>query len=293
MKQLNFPLAAVCTLTAFMLAGCNSEHLTRLQPTGQIEVDLLVVQMPEAQALPLIPELRDKKRAGKATERITKLVSDGKAKLIGCPVLVTMSGRRAVVEQTDDIRYATDFDSPGRSVVTQSLKKPESASPEAQNEGKSPGATSTTETIAGAESKEAQAAPIPDTANGEELETTTDINHGFPTAFESRKVGVTLEIDPVLSPDGGSINLNIATQHVHLLGMRKASISREGSKEKTIVEQPEFLTNRVTTSFEVVDGEYTLLGIFKVNDPPRTVELFILHTQLQKALVPIGQAKTQ
>ena len=74
--------------------------------------------------------------------------------------------------------------------------------------------------------------------------------------------------------------------------MRKASISREGSKEKTIVEQPEFLTNRVTTSFEVVDGEYTLLGIFKVNDPPRTVELFILHTQLQKALVPIGQAKT-
>jgi hypothetical protein len=261
------------------------------QTTGQVEFDLLVVQMPEATAMPLIPELRDKKRASKAAEKAIKLIAEKKATLIGWPVLATKSGQRAVVEQIDEFRYATEYDPPGRSIVTKSIPGQTNNS-SGGILGQTPGVESSIETVASTASADGADSLVPPDDSTKVIETTTSISEGAPTAFETRNIGVTMEIEPVVGPDGRTIDLNLVPQHVRFLGMRKAEIEQKGSNKKSVVEQPEFLTNKVTTSIQVMDGEHTLLGVFKVNDPPGTVELFILHTQLKRIEVPVGRAKT-
>jgi hypothetical protein len=196
------------------------------------------------------------------------------------------------VDQVDEFRYATEFDPPGRSIVTKSVKPVGESEADGAAENQNPKGPSTIlETTAGTENKDA-GAPVPETEGSDVVETTTNVHYGTPTAFETRNVGVMLEIEPVLGPDGRTIDISLVPQHVRFLGMRKAIVEHTGTEDKVIVEQPEFLTNKVTTSIQVVDGEHTLLGVFKVNDPPGTVELFILHTQLKKIEVPVGRAKT-
>jgi hypothetical protein len=272
---------------ALSLAGCNVEQPMHWQNSGQVEFDLLVVQMPEATALSLIPELRDKKRAGKATEAVLKLVAEKKATLIGWPVIATKSGTRAVVEQIDEFRYATEYDPPGRSIVTKSLPIKGGGADSVKESGLS----STVDTAATTVGPQEPATPS-EAKPGETLETTTTVTEGAPTAFETRNIGVTLEIEPVVGSDGRTIDLNLVPRHVRFLGMRKAYLRQENTNTNSVVEQPEFLTNRIATSIQVVDGEHTLLGVFKLSDRPEQIELFILHTRLKRIEVPVGRART-
>jgi hypothetical protein len=55
------------------------------------------------------------------------------------------------------------------------------------------------------------------------------------------------------------------------------------------MEQPEFVSHKVTTSLSVQDGDYTLLGVFNVPDMPGEVELFILHTRIKRIEVPSSE----
>jgi hypothetical protein len=70
-------------------------------------------------------------------------------------------------------------------------------------------------------------------------------------------------------------------EHTRLLGFRKVEIEQKGTGKKVVVEQPDFLTNKVTTSLIVQSGDRTLVGAFKVNDPPGQMELFILHSEVK------------
>src|ERR1700734_1693755 len=45
-----------------------------------------------------------------------------------------------------------------------------------------------------------------------------------PTAFETRNVGTTLELEPTASNDGQWISLNVVAQHVRLLRMAKIDV---------------------------------------------------------------------
>jgi len=272
-------LLALGSLGLLLTSG-NAQD-ANLRTAGQVEFDFLVVQMPEALAISLIPELRDKKRSTKAAERVLELVAEKKATLIGWPVLTTKSGQGAMVEQIDEFRYANQYDPPGRSVITKSLPE-ESQNPPQGLLVPTPQVESSVETVAGSPTG-AAASPIPTGPSKKVLETTTSISEGIPTGFETRNVGITLEIEAFVDQDEHRIDLNhVRAEHVRFLGMRKVEIETKDSKNKGIVEQPEFLTNRVGTSLQVADGEHTLLGVFKLNDLPGQMELFILHTQIQR-----------
>ena len=56
------------------------------------------------------------------------------------------------------------------------------------------------------------------------LKPTVDITalEGIPSAFETRNAGVTLEVEPVLGPDGKTIDLNIVPQDVRAQRLRKS-----------------------------------------------------------------------
>lgn len=80
-----------------------------------------------------------------------------------------------------------------------------------------------------------------------------------PTAFETRNVGVTLEVDPVLGADERVIDLNMAPELVYLAGMPTWGSHRSGGG-KVEVKMPSFYTVKVTTQVTVIAGEYVLVA---------------------------------
>jgi hypothetical protein len=74
------------------------------------------------------------------------------------------------------------------------------------------------------------------------------------TAFETRNVGVTLEVDPVLGADELTIDLNLAPELVYLAG-KEIWGSHRGKGVEVEVETPSFYTVKTTTQITLIAGE--------------------------------------
>jgi general secretion pathway protein D len=165
--------------------------------------------------------------------------------------VTTKAGQRAVIEIVREFRYPTEFDPP---------QIP-------QNVGG--GSTS-------AESGAVQVFPVTPTT---------------PTSFETRNTGVTLEVEPQVSSDGATIDLNLVPQVVEfegfinygspiktvnpaalatttvgsaLGGIVSASLPTGASESvvltDNVINQPIFSTRKVTTSVSIWDGQTVVLG---------------------------------
>ncbi len=258
------PLIAAL-LFAIAGASCDRSPLFEQDETWNVDCELQVVSMPEELALPLVSDLRNPRRSEGAFKDVQKLIAEKRAILIGWPILTTKSGQRAVVEQVDEFRYATEYDPPGKTVTTES-PTPQDTPADAVD----PAATT--------EAKPAEPPPV--------KTTTTGISNGGPTAFETRNVGVTFEVEPVISADGEMIEMNFVPQHVRFLKWEAASLETTPG-EKVTVQQPRFVTNKVTTSITFRNGERKLIGLFKAIEPAGHVELFILRVDALKRKVAV------
>jgi len=106
-----------------------------------------------------------------------------------------------------------------------------------------------------------------------------------PSNFETRNTGVTLEVEPVVGPDGVTIDLNLVPQVVEFEGFINygspirtinpalvraldptlvLSSALLGTQAITltdnVINQPIFSTRKVTTSVSVWDGQTVVLG---------------------------------
>ena len=268
---MNAPRIPFAFVALLLLAACDKlPQSKRVQTTSEIEMDLLVVRLSDKRAMALIPQLRDRKRAADATKEVLKLVTDGEATLIGWPVLTTKSGQRAVVEQIDEFRYATEFDPAGSAKVVETHPtEPGVAAP--------PVVPVAPHTEPPVQPKDASTI------------TTDTVNEASPTAFETRNIGVTFEVEPNIDPNGRTIDINMVPQHVRLRGMRKVTVERPKERTSVVVEQPEFVTHKVTTSISMEDGDYALIGVFNVADMPGQMEFFILHSRIKRIEVPSSE----
>ncbi|PYK05213.1 MAG: type II and III secretion system protein [Verrucomicrobia bacterium] len=105
-----------------------------------------------------------------------------------------------------------------------------------------------------------------------------------PQTFETRNTGVTLEVEPVVGPDGVTIDLNLVPQVVEfegfinygsaIFGVNPNLVS--GTTVPTIlltnnvINQPIFSTRKVTTSVSVWDGQTVVLGGLMREDVQKT-----------------------
>jgi general secretion pathway protein D len=161
--------------------------------------------------------------------------------LLSAPKITTKSGQRAVIEIVREFRYPTQFTEP--------------KVPDIQGRGSS---NSTTTTIA---------LPV--------------VGPSTPSNFETRNTGVTLEVEPVVGPDGITIDLNLVPQVVEfegfinygspirtvnpaLLGFAPSTLLGTTTQAITltdnVINQPIFSTRKVTTSVSVWDGQTVVLG---------------------------------
>jgi len=108
--------------------------------------------------------------------------------------------------------------------------------------------------------------------------TTVPITPTTPTAFETRNTGVTLEVEPVVGPDGITIDLNLVPQVVEfegfinygspILAPTSSFLNNLGGLITTppsvltpnVINQPIFSSRKITTSVSVWDGQTVVLG---------------------------------
>jgi general secretion pathway protein D len=107
-----------------------------------------------------------------------------------------------------------------------------------------------------------------------------------PTAFETRNTGVTLEVEPVVGPDGTTIDLNLVPQVVEfegfvnygspIFGINPFTVPIPGVTTSqvlltpNVINQPIFSTRKVTTSVSVYDGSTVVLGGLMREDVQKT-----------------------
>ena len=165
--------------------------------------------------------------------------------LLSAPRVTTKSGQRAVIEIVREFRYPTQFQPP-----------------------------QIPQTFGGSNN--------PNVALGNSTGGTFPVTPTTPTSFETRNTGVTLEVEPVVGPDGITIDLNLIPQVVEFEGfinygspIRTSSVNALGfaqSVELTpnIINQPIFSTRKVTTSVSVWDGQTVVLGGLMREDVQKT-----------------------
>lgn len=102
------------------------------------------------------------------------------------------------------------------------------------------------------------------------------ITAGTATAFETRNMGMTLEVDPVLGADNVTVDLNLSPE---LVKLKEYSEWGPDVQEKFFVTKlPTFYTIRTTSQIAVRDGRNTLLSTarpMEPNDPKRTNPLIL------------------
>lgn len=103
-----------------------------------------------------------------------------------------------------------------------------------------------------------------------------------PTAFETRNVGATLELEPTVSNDGQWISLEAVPQHVRFLHFAKIEAGILPSGKHLSVEQPYFSTLKDTLTMHIRAGQRVLIGIHKVPTEENTMELFVLRVRTQR-----------
>jgi general secretion pathway protein D len=154
--------------------------------------------------------------------------------LMSAPSVTTRSGQRATIEVIREFIYPTEFDPPQ---IPQNF-----------------GATGVTGGLGVGSSASFPVTPT------------------TPTAFEMRPVGVRMEVDPVIGPDGYTIDLNLAPEVTEFEGfinygspINTASTDALGNPTQVTltenkIEQPIFSTRKVTTAVTVWDGQTVAMG---------------------------------
>ena len=214
-----------------------------------VRVAVQMVSMPLEKGLPLLSNLRDAGSIDGAFLQIQKLITAGEATLIGWPEVVTKSGQRAVTEDIQEVRYATEY----------GPQQPAAASTPADDKSKS-------------EAKQPAQPTQP----------TQPIHDGapVPTAFETRNAGVTLEVEPVVGPDGWHIDLNLVPQYVRLLEMPVVASGYDANGHEWKIEQPRFFTAKTTTSVCVIPSQRLLLAEFRGPEGSKDILFIILQSEL-------------
>src|SRR5438552_452675 len=157
--------------------------------------------------------------------------------LLSAPKVTTKSGQRAIIEIVREFRYPVTFTPPQIPTLS----------------------TTTTTTLPGQAPSSVPVVAAPTT----------------PQTFETRNTGVTLEVEPVVGPDGVTIDLNLVPQVVEFegfinygspiaaIGVSTAlgiSLSAPVVLTNNVINQPVFSTRKVTTNVSVWDGQTVVLG---------------------------------
>ncbi len=170
--------------------------------------------------------------------RLREMLANGKVRLEKLVVLRTKSGQRAITESIHELRYQTEFEPPRIPAAVPPVPAAPAQPPAAEKAEKAP--------------PPAEAGPVGAVPGGKP-KVDFPVTPSNSIAFETRNIGDTLEVEPVLGPDGITVDLTLVPQTVRYLGERSF-----GGPE--VLKQPIIETGKVTTAVSVRDGQPYFLG---------------------------------
>ncbi len=159
-------------------------------------------------------------------QRVLEKVKLGKARQDSLIIARTKSGQRMVAESISEVRYPAEFGMPNFGTLAQRQIHLQKDGPPAKLE-----------------------ATDPEVLYKDQIAATGPV----PTSFETRNVGETVEVEPVIGPDGATIDLNMVPQNVRFSGETPVSLPYA-------LGQPLFETQKITTSLTVYSGTHLLIG---------------------------------
>ena len=172
--------------------------------------------------------------------------------LMSAPKVTTKSGVKAVIRIVREFRYPTEFTPP-------EVAKSSGSNMQVQSSGGgitiTPGAPQNTNIIS----------------------LSSPITPSIPTSFESRNIGVTLEVEPTVGADNYTVDLDLSPEVVDFEGFVNYGSSVIAPRWKgqdlfnpsgielsvlseNYINQPVFATRKVTTGVSVWDGQTVALG---------------------------------
>jgi hypothetical protein len=154
---------------------------------------------------------------GELRQQVAQLIKDSKATVVETLLCTSKSGNKATSESVEEFIYPTEYEP---ATLPDNVKGDEAA---AKTEGNRP-----------------------DPATGP-----------MPTAFETRNVGSTLEIEPTLSSDNKTIDLRFVPEIVYHVG-NQVWAEWKGVHGNSPVQMPTFYALRVNTAAILRDGHYLL-----------------------------------
>jgi hypothetical protein len=165
----------------------------------------------------------DERQWRKARELATK----GEAELLDCIVVQTKPGLPTRVGSNLEKLYATEYDPPP---VPKAEEKKDTAKTDSPPKQATP----------------ALVAPVPQMPV-------------LPVAFDTRSVGCTVDMDPVVGPTGDIVDLTISVENVTDIGEEILGTWKD-EKAEIAMKMPKFHLMQVKTQVTVPDGHVILLG---------------------------------
>ena len=103
-------LFLVCAPVAVLLADDPKPVSPVALPRWNVRLEVLMVELSEAKALALLPDLRDDTKIDAACAQLLTAVKNKEAKLVGYPVVYSNDGQRASSLTSAEKVYPTQFD---------------------------------------------------------------------------------------------------------------------------------------------------------------------------------------
>ena len=187
----------------------------------QIRVQVEFIDVSHEQLTELMFGPKGSPNDGELRKQVAQLVKDGKASIVETMLCIARSGQKAEAASIEEAIYPTEYE-------------PASMPEKVEFKNK----------------KEAEAAKV----------NPRDLAIGpTPTAFETRNVGPTLEIEPTLSEDNKIIDLRFVPEIVYHVGN---TVWEEWKDQygKTLVQMPKFYTVRIATGVTLAAGQYLMVA---------------------------------
>ncbi len=158
---------------------------------------------------------------GALRDKVREMVKGDKATLIDTAMIVARSGQRAKVESVIEVIYPTKYIRSKPEVIDVNAKGKKSGDTKENNQG--------------------SLLPVAD-------------------VYETRNVGTTLEVDPVLGADERTVDLSLSPEIVYLAGHEEHGVYAEGESE-VVAKTPIFYTVKATTQVTLIAGEYLMFAV--------------------------------
>jgi hypothetical protein len=154
-------------------------------------------------------------------EQVAKLVKDGKATILETMMCLSRSGQKATTESIEEFIYPTEYE-PAEAPGTVEVKG------------------------------DAEGEPAKKIRRDSAIGPT-------PTAFETRNLGATLEIEPTLSSDAKVIDLRFVPEIVYHVG-NQVWAEWKGEHGNSPIQMPTMYSLRLNTAVTLVDGRPMLVA---------------------------------